>query len=79
MNQKELSNAYAGFFHKHDAGKYFVAQMQGLLEDNHRQAEDRPESARDLVNQAKGVRLILEHIESVSNLSKKVSRPKEDS
>lgn len=71
MKQEDLAKAYAQFFTQTEAGKYFVRQLEETIETQHRLAETVPELSRDYAQTAKGVRGIMDHIESVLMLPKK--------
>lgn len=62
---KDLKHAYANFFQKTEAGQYYMAELNRQIEDCHREAENKPELSRDHVQRAKGVRLGIDHINSV--------------
>lgn len=70
MKHEDQARAYAGFFQKHEAGKLFVQQLAELLQSAHVNAENDPDHARDYAQRAKGVRLVVAHIDSVMNMSK---------
>lgn len=65
MNQEQLIKPYQAFFTDNEAGKYFVTELYRLIDVAHKEAEDNPESARDCVQRAKGIREVLSHITSV--------------
>jgi hypothetical protein len=62
---KDLKNAYAQFFTKTEAGKYFLNAIEEIIDTQHQEAEAEPTLARDYTQRAKGARLSLEHIQSV--------------
>lgn len=62
----DLGKAYQSFFLKHEAGKYFVSILTELIESQHTKAEDNPVLSRDYTQRAKGIREIINHIDSVS-------------
>lgn len=71
MNHEQLAKAYEQFFVKSEAGGHFMAELNRLLDSNHTDAENTPELSRDFVQRAKGVREIVQHIESVMTEVKK--------
>lgn len=71
MNAEQLAKAYEQFFVKTEAGGHFMAELKRLLEDNHFRAEKEPELARDHVQRAKGVRDVVDHIQTVMTPVKK--------
>ncbi len=64
VNQKELQEAYKGFFDT-DKGRLFIAQVEKMIDINHRNAEEDPDHTRDHFQRAKGNRQVLEHIRIV--------------
>ena len=60
-----LDKAYQNFFIKTEAGEYFMNELTRLLGADHIEAEEKPELARDYVQRAKGVRQVIDHINSV--------------
>lgn len=71
MKQDQLKPAYDQFFLKSDAGKYFIDYLSNSIDNNHKQAENNAEKSRDYIQNAKGIRTILEHITSVTTNIKK--------
>lgn len=71
MNADHLAKAYEQFFVKTEAGGHFTAFVNDLLDHNHAEAEKQPELARDYVQRAKGVREVVDHIQSVMTEVKK--------
>lgn len=71
MKPDELRNAYITFFVKSEAGKNYVTELQRLIASDHNTAENKPESARDHTQRAKGTRQALDHIASVLSEVKK--------
>lgn len=71
MDSKELGRAYEGFFAKHEAGKHFIEAIEAIITSNHEKAENDPDKSRDYVQRARGVRDVIEHINSVQGGSKK--------
>jgi hypothetical protein len=67
---RALRSAYRTFF-KSEHGQYFIAELDRLINELHIQAENDPEHSRDLVQNAKGVRLVGAHVISVTNEGKK--------
>ena len=57
---------YQNFFLKTDEGKAFVAELDRLINDAHQKAEKDADKSRDYTQQAKGVRQVIEHIQSVT-------------
>ena len=71
----EIRQQYRDFFTS-AAGDYLIREIERLIADNHRHAEDDPTLARDYVQRAKGSREIQNHIQSVLT---EVKRSKERS
>lgn len=71
MKQEDRAKAYEQFFVNSEAGGYFMAEINRLLDTNHEAAEGNPELARDYVQRAKGVREVSEHIQNVMTAVKK--------
>lgn len=63
MNQK---SHYREFFMKSEEGKAFMAELDRLISDAHQKAESNADKSRDYTQQAKGVRQVIEHIQSVT-------------
>jgi len=61
-----LKTAYQNFFLKTDEGKEFLKTLGKLIDTAHEKAEKSAEEARDFTQQAKGVRQVVEHIQSVT-------------
>ena len=59
-----IRTPYQNFFLKTEEGKYFLSEINRLIEANHEFAEREPELARDFSQRAKGNREVLEHIQS---------------
>lgn len=74
MKHEELAKAYEHFFVKSEAGNHFMAEINRLLDDNHKEAENKPELARDCMQRAKGIRDLANHIQSVMTEVKKGPR-----
>lgn len=70
MTSAERAKAYEGFFTS-PAGEEFMTELYRLITHNHEQAEDKPESARDFMQRAKGNREVLSHITTVMTPVKK--------
>jgi len=68
---KELAAGYANFL-KTEEGQYFVKALDSMIDDQHEQAERDPLLARDFTQQARGIRLVVEHIQSVVGGVKKL-------
>ena len=66
MIPDNLNTDFQSFFLKKDSGKYYVEQLQKIIDNNHEQAEKDPELARDFVQRAKGAREALDLIKSIS-------------
>lgn len=66
MTLEEKRRAYQTFFLKNEAGKAFIASVNDLIEDTHKAAESLPELSRDYVQRAKGMREVLQHINSLT-------------
>lgn len=73
LSHNQLNSSYKEWFKKNAAGEYFCNELNKLRDRLLTDAEDTPENARDYANQAKGVRLVLDHMESVMTTSKKVA------
>lgn len=56
---------YQNFFLKTEEGKEFLKELDRLIGDCHQKAEKNAEGARDYTQQARGVRLVIEHIQTV--------------
>lgn len=61
---KTLNEAYKTFFDS-ESGKYFIEQIEGLIDFNHKSAELKPENSRDHTQRAKGNREVLDAINIV--------------
>lgn len=57
---------YQNFFLKSEEGKYFMSELNRLIESSHEKAESNADSARDYTQQAKGVRQVIEHIQAAT-------------
>lgn len=66
MSLDEKRNAYRVFFGKNEAGKQFIKKLEDLIAANHTDAETHPENARDHAQRAKGIRQVIEHIQSLT-------------
>lgn len=64
MNRSELLGPYKEFFGS-PAGLYFLEQADDMIQSFHRDSEDHPDNARDNAQKAKGMRELLNHIDSV--------------
>lgn len=71
MTSDQLAKAYEQFFVKSEAGGHFMAEVNRLLNNNHTEAENKPELSRDFVQRAKGVRDVTNHISDVMTPMKK--------
>ena len=60
----KLKDSYKNFF-RTEEGEYFLKMITDIISNNHLQAEEQPELARDYVQRAKGAREVLDHIRSV--------------
>lgn len=78
MKHDQLTKQYKAFFEDSEAGKYFVAELNRLISDAHRDAENVPENSRDHAQRAKGVRVVLDHIKSVGVEVKKKGGQKQE-
>ncbi len=72
MNQKE---AYRKFFLKSEEGKAYIAEARRIIDDLHEKSESDADKARDYSQQAKGARLLIDHIVSVTTDIKKGKAP----
>lgn len=61
-----LKSAYQNFFIKSDEGKAFMSELTRLIDSCHEKAEKDANSSRDHTQQARGIRQVIEHIQSVS-------------
>lgn len=66
-----LKVPYQNFFIKSEEGKAFMAELIRIIDSFHAKAESDGDKARDYSQQAKGVRSIVEHIQSVTTEVKK--------
>lgn len=57
---------YYDFFMDSEAGQAFINDLHNIINRQHEDAEDAPETARDAISRAKGVRLVIAHINSIS-------------
>lgn len=71
MTQEEMAKAYQQFFTKTEPGKQFIDMMNRLIADAHERAENDPELARDHVQRAKGVREVVNLLNSLMAIPKK--------
>lgn len=67
----KIGQAYINFFLKSEEGQFFIKTIEELIDTQHRSAEIDGEKARDFTQRAKGVRLVQEHIQSVTAEAKK--------
>lgn len=65
VDPEQLKQSYHAFFVKSESGQYFMQFLREQIGDFHEKAERYPESARDHVQTAKGVREAVNHITSV--------------
>jgi hypothetical protein len=72
MSLDDKRKAYKAFFAESPAGQSFMEELDRLIDDAHRKAEDTPELSRDHMQRAKGLRAVKDHIASVGMESKKV-------
>lgn len=70
MTGEELTKGYERFFSA-DEGKEMLDVLGSLIIDQHRKAENDPELSRDYTQRAKGIRLVVDHINSVRGGVKK--------
>lgn len=66
-----LKVPYQNFFLKSEEGKAFMAELTRMIDDSHAKAEKDADKSRDYTQQAKGVRSVIEHIQSVTTEVKK--------
>lgn len=66
MKLEQLRPAYQNFFLKSEEGKAFMAELSRLIDDSHQKAEKDATNSRDYTQHARGVRKVIEHIQSVS-------------
>lgn len=74
MKLEQLRPAYQSFFLKSAEGKAFMAELSRLIADSHEKAEKDADHARDYTQHARGVRQVIEHIQSVSAEGRKVQK-----
>lgn len=67
----KLQTEYQNFFVKSEAGQEFVKELNRLIEANHIKAENDGKASEYFTQQAKGIRQVLEHIQSVTTVIKK--------
>lgn len=77
MRQDELIYPYDQFFNKSEEGKYFVDYVKSFIDGQHDKAENDPDHARDYAQSARGAREILNHISSVTTITKRISNIEE--
>jgi len=65
------SAAYVAFFLKNEEGQKFLKELDRLIDAEHEKAEKDADRARDYTQSARGVRLVQEHIQSVTAEVKK--------
>lgn len=68
---KNIQSAYQGFFLKSEGGKFFLAELSRLIDESHDKAEKDANASRDYTQQARGVRQVVEHIQSITAIIKK--------
>lgn len=73
MTREELVHGYANFF-KSEAGIDLLKELDRQIEESHRDAEENPDMAGQLVMRAKAAREIREHINRMCIAGKKVIR-----
>lgn len=66
-----LRDGYRTFFLKTAEGQAFMSTLEQFIEQLHQLAEKDPDKARDQVQQARGVRQVIEHIQSVTAQTRK--------
>jgi hypothetical protein len=59
-----IKRQYNSFF-RAKGGEHFMKIMTEIIASNHIKAEENPENARDYVQRAKGVREVVDHVQSV--------------
>lgn len=65
MTSTELRKPYRDFYVESAAGQHARAELDRLIDLRHKDAEDNPDHARDYMQQAKGIRLVIQHIDSI--------------
>ena len=65
-NVNLVREGYKSFFKVQAAGKHFISRVDLIKRELYSKAEDDPEKARDYIQQAKGISLIIDHIESMT-------------
>jgi hypothetical protein len=71
MTADQLRRSYQNFFIKDTQGQHFMETLNDLIKSEHEAAESNPELSRDHTQRAKGIRIVIEHITSVSAERKK--------
>lgn len=66
MDSEQLKNEYERFFYRSAEGQYFMQVINAEIDKLITRAERSPESARDSIQEEKGYKGIIEHIESVT-------------
>jgi hypothetical protein len=74
MDSKEIQIKYRDFFKDSQAGEHFTNSLAYLIEQNHHKAENEPDNARDYTQRAKGVREVLDVINSYSATKSSMER-----
>lgn len=72
-------NRYQEFFVEDAKGRAFVKQLYELIDSEHAHAEDEPELALEHTQRAKGIREVVNLIQSLSAGTKKGRSPISDS
>ncbi len=65
MKTADLRRAYQTFFLKSEAGAEFMKWLDSEITARHESAETTPENARDAAQQARGIRSVKLHIDSL--------------
>lgn len=76
MTTVEKRRRYQAFFQGDEVGKGFMAKLQSLIEANYTRGENDPNLARDYLQRAKGVREVIEHIQSLTAERSQDKQPK---
>lgn len=64
MKPDALRVAFKTFFKESDPGQHFIKKVLSEIDSQHQKAEKDPELARDYTQRAKGMREVLELIQS---------------
>lgn len=74
MDTKDIQIKYRDFFKESQAGEHFTNSLASLIEQNHHKAENYPELARDYAQRCKGIREVIDVINSYSATKSSMER-----